>query len=279
MDLLDEMQGTMDAALIKKIAIITMFIDHATLSFLEIARTEDGQRLMNVIPHGRLLDELGRGIGRLAFPVFCFLLVEGFIHTRSRIKYLGRLITFALISAVPFYLMVFPESTKRHGDTLFTLATGFVLIWCVDALAGFLPIEWRPVRYTGHTGKKDEPMIRLPAWADYIAVRVLVFAVGSAAAAYAACRLAMWGGFDYSYGGVLCILILYLLYRVRSLSIPAAWAWLTYYNHNELLAITGFGLIWCYNGKRGKQNKYFFYLFYPGHLLLLYLIRKAIWGI
>ena len=97
-------------------------------------------------------------------------------------------------------------------------------------------------------------------------------------------------------------MILYILYRVRSLSIPAAWAWLTYYNHNELLAITGFGLIWCYNGKRGKQNKYFFYLFYPGHLLLLngkrgkqnkyffylfypghllllYLIRKAIWGI
>ena len=314
MDLWDEMQGTMDAALIKKIAIITMFIDHATLSFLEVARAANGQRLMYVIPHGELLDEIGRGIGRLAFPVFCFLLVEGFIHTRSRVKYLSRLIVFALVSAVPFYLLVFPESQKRHGDTLFTLATGFALIWCVDVLAGLLPLRWRPVIYgspasaetgdkasagktdlsdmqedplgmeeelpgTGAEHPRDVPMIRLPAWADNMAVRIILFTAGSAAAAYAACRLAMWGGFDYSYGGVLCILILYILYRVRSLSIPAAWAWLTYYNHNELLAITGFGLIWCYNGKRGKQNKYFFYLFYPGHLLLLYLIRKAIWGI
>ena len=279
MDLWDEMQGTMDAALIKKIAIITMLIDHATLSFLEVARDASGQRLMYVIPHGELLDEIGRGIGRLAFPVFCFLLVEGFIHTRSRWKYLSRLLGFALVSAVPFYMLVFPESQKRHGDTLFTLATGFALIWCVDVLSRLLPTKWRPVCYEGLSPSGDSPMLRLPGWADFIAVRVILFLSGSAAAAYAACRLARWGGFDYSYGGVLCILILYLMYRVRSLSILAAWAWLTYYNHNELLAITGFMLIWCYNGKRGKQNKYFFYLFYPGHLLILYIIRKAIWGI
>ena len=98
------------------------------------------------------------------------------------------------------------------------------------------------------------------------------------AAGFGICWLAKWFGFDYSYGGVICILLLYLLYRYREYSIGAAWAWLTNYNHNELLAITGFWLIWCYNGKRGKQNKYFFYLFYPGHLILLYLIRKAIFG-
>ena len=218
MDLWDEMQGTLDAALIKKIAIITMFIDHATLSFLEVARAANGQRLMYVIPHGELLDEIGRGIGRLAFPVFCFLLVEGFIHTRSRVKYLGRLIVFALVSAVPFYLLVFPESQKRHGDTLFTLAAGFALIWCVDILARLLPLRWRPVIYgspasaetgdkasagktdlsdmqedplgmeeelpgTGAEHPRDVPMIRLPAWADYMAVRILLFIAGSAARA------------------------------------------------------------------------------------------------
>ena len=65
----------------------------------------------------------------------------------------------------------------------------------------------------------------------------------------------------------------------REIALAMAWTWLSCYNHNELLALTGFALIWCYNGERGKQNKYFFYIFYPGHLLLLYLIRKAIWGI
>lgn len=268
--------GKVDAAFMKKIAIITMFIDHATLCFLEIPRNADGKLLMYSIPGGETLDQIGRGIGRLAFPVFCFLLVEGFIYTRSRWKYLLRLLVFALISAVPFYLLVFPESTKRHGDTLFTLATGFVLIWCIDALSKFLPLQYRPVIY----GREDrDRMIGLPSWADHIAVRAGIFLAGSAAAAYLACRLAKWGGFDYSYGGVLCIMILYLLYRVRTVSILSAWLWMTYYNQNELLAITGFGLIRCYNGKRGRQNKYFFYLFYPGHLLILYLIRKAIWGI
>ena len=109
-------------------------------------------------------------------------------------------------------------------------------------------------------------------------MRAVLFLVPSAALTYGICRLAKWGGFDYSYGGVLCILILYLFYKARDFSLVAAWLWLTYYNSSELLALTGFSLIRCYNGKRGKQNKYFFYIFYPGHLLLLYLMRKAVWG-
>ena len=60
MDLWDEMQGTMDAALIKKIAIITMFIDHATLSFLEVARAANGQRRSE------------EGSEGLPFPCFAF---------------------------------------------------------------------------------------------------------------------------------------------------------------------------------------------------------------
>lgn len=284
MGLLDKLQRGVDAAVLKKIAIITMFIDHLTFSMLEVARDAQGNRIMYTFRAGRVLDEIGRGIGRFAFPVFCFLLVEGFIHTRSRWKYLVRLLIFAAAAEVPFCLMGFPGSDRRHADTIFTLAAGFVVIWCIHALSGFLPDRYRTVpsayQIRGNGGDpvmSPEPF-SLPKWADHLAVRFALVLVPGGIVTYLICRLAMWGGFDYSYGGVLCILILFLFYRVRDFSLMAAWLWLTYYNQNELLALTGFLMIRCYNGKRGKQHKYFFYLFYPGHLLLLYLIRKAIWG-
>ena len=274
---------SIDAGAMKRIAIIAMFIDHMTLCFLEVAKTSDGKRVMNTFEAGRTLDSIGRGIGRLAFPIFCFLIVEGFLYTRNRWKYLARLLVFAAVSQVPFCLLVFPYSDKRHADTIFTLAAGYVLIWIVETLAGYFRVNDylpapRSIAPEGEEEPKDRPELKLPAGFDKKWIRVVLFLIPACAAVYGICRLARWGGFDYSYGGVIFILILYLLYRYRETALLAACAWLTYYNHNELLAITGFCLIWCYNGKRGKQNKYFFYLFYPGHLLLLYLIRKAIFG-
>ena len=267
-----------DAALMKRIAIITMFIDHATLCFLEVARNADGKRIMDTFAWGRTLDDIGRGIGRLAFPVFCFLIVEGFLYTRNRWKYLVRLLVFAAISQVPFCLLVFPNSQKRHADTIFTLAAGYLLIWIVETVAKYCRLDKYLPAAHGRAESYSGPVLRLPGKADHEAVRGLLALIPCGAAAYGICRIVKWFGCDYSYGGVICILILYLFYSVREISLVVAWAWLSFYNHNELLAVTGFSLIWCYNGKRGKQNKYFFYLFYPGHLLLLYLIRKAIFG-
>ena len=281
MGLLDDLKGKVDGAMMKKIAIITMFIDHMTLSFLEVARNADGKRIMYTFPMGETLDSVGRGIGRLAFPVFCFLIVEGFFYTRNRWKYLVRLLIFAAVSQVPFCLLVFPQSKKPHADTIFTLAAGYVLIWCIDTLRRYIVGEGKLLpgyrmgkAEAGSTaGEKD------PEMSPERILRIIVFTAVSAGLTYAVCRLAKWRGMDYSYGGVICILILYLLYNYREIALAMAWTWLSCYNHNELLALTGFALIWCYNGERGKQNKYFFYIFYPGHLLLLYLIRKAIWGI
>ena len=319
MELFDKLRGGIDAAMLKKIAIITMFIDHLTLTCLEIATNEEHTRIMYTFPGGKTLDQIGRGIGRFAFPVFCFLIVEGFIYTRDRWKYLIRLVIFAAIAHVPFNLMAFPYSEKRHTDTIFTLAAGYVVIWGITQLSRFLPEKYRPVpfavRSRGNSAEKrggagpanagaetaagpeaaagmetaavaeaaagpaeDALLLKLPAPLDNLAVRAVLFLAPSAALTYGICRLAKWAGCDYSYGGVLCILILYLFYRARDFSLVAAWLWLTYYNNSELLALTGFSLIRCYNGKRGKQNKYFFYIFYPGHLLLLYLMRRAVWG-
>ena len=284
MGLLDKLRSGVDAAVLKKIAIVTMFIDHLTYAFLEVARDGNGTRIMYTFPGGRILDEIGRGIGRFAFPVFCFLLVEGFIYTRSRWKYLIRLLIFAAAAQMPFCLMAFPGSERRHADTIFTLAAGFGVIWCSHSLSRFLPDKYRPVPSAYQTrGNGGDPIMSpepfpLPKWADHLAVRFAMVLIPGGIVTYGICRLAKWGGFDYSYGGVLCILILFLFYRARDFALTAAWLWLTYYNQSELLAVTGFFMIRCYNGKRGKQNKYFFYLFYPGHLLFLYLVRKAIWG-
>ena len=300
MNLMDKIRGGVDAAMMKKIAIITMFIDHLTLTCLEVARDQNRTRIMYTFQAGEILDEIGRGIGRLAFPVFCFLIVEGFIHTRNRLKYLIRLLIFAAVAHVPFNLMAFPISSKRHTDTIFTLAAGFAVIWGITYLSRLLPEKYRPVpqairknevegdittdveqpndNMTVDTASDDPWLIKLPEPLDNLPVRAILFVVPSAILTYGICRLAKWAGCDYSYGGVLCILIMFLFYRVRDFSLLAAWLWLTYYNHAEMLAFTGFYLIRCYNGKRGKQNKYFFYIFYPGHLLLLYLMRRAVWG-
>ena len=76
------------ADVIKLIAIVSMLIDH-TGAILQSYLTPE-------------LYELMRGIGRLAFPLFAFFIVEGFLHTRSVGKYLLRLSVFALISELPF---------------------------------------------------------------------------------------------------------------------------------------------------------------------------------
>ena len=221
MDLLDKLSGGIDAAAMKKIAIITMFIDHLTLTCLEVARDAEGTRIMYTFPAGEMLDRIGRGIGRLAFPVFCFLIVEGFIHTKNRWKYLIRLLLFAAVAEVPFCLMAFPNSTRRHADTIFTLAAGYTLIWCISALSRLLPAQYRPgpavILGSGEGGTgapadaADADLLQLPAAIDNLAVRAVLFLAPSAVLTCGMCLLVKWAGCDYSYGGVLCILILYVL--------------------------------------------------------------------
>ena len=98
----------MSGTTLKWIAVISMLIDHtAEVLINHNAALTD--------PIWAQIYVLMRGIGRIAFPIYAFLLVEGFLHTRDVKKYLARMLTFAVVSEIPFDLAVF--HTPFTGDT------------------------------------------------------------------------------------------------------------------------------------------------------------------
>ena len=104
---------TFSGTALKTIACITMLVDHIGASCIEAGILTPGldagtlsQDALSAYPLYRL-DMVLRFTGRLAFPLFCFLLVEGFVHTHNVKGYLGRLVLFGLLSEVPFDLAFF----------------------------------------------------------------------------------------------------------------------------------------------------------------------------
>ena len=228
------MRGLSGSAL-KCIAIITMFIDHigaAVLARLLIAGV-DGEFLYPAYVTTRT-------IGRIAFPIFCFLLVEGFEHTKNRKKYALRLLAFALISEVPFDL-AFSSSVVEvsYQNVFFTLFIGLMTMMAFQTVEG--KAEWHPI------------------------VRGAALAV----ILFAGMGLAYLMQTDYDAKGVMCIMALYVFRKMRGPQILAgclAFGWW------EPEALVAFIPIAFYNGKRGWNIKYIFYVFYPLHLLVLYFV-------
>ena len=249
----------LDAGKLKYFACIIMLIDHVACVFLETAHTEYGQSFMYSLPRGELIDSLLRAVGRQAFPIFCFFLVVGFRKTHSRAGYLARLLIFSALSQFPFQKCIFPGTDVFHASVMVTLTLGMLLIWVIDSAdKAFLPHE--------EDQSRDNPF------------GILIFLAVSAGAVFGFCRLAVFLHSDYSYGGVILILLMYLLRKYRILSLFISWMWLSWYNRFEMYAAPAFFLLACYNGKRGRQNKYFYYVFYPAHLLLIWLVRRHFFG-
>ncbi len=198
-------------------------------------------------------------IGRLAFPIFAFLISEGYVHTKSFKKYLTRLIVLALISQLPAYLLFFNSFSDLYLNIYFTLALGLISIRVYDKVKN--------------------------KYASFIMIFILAF-------------LAQISGCDFGAIGVLMILfffitknhnraflilsqfVLMVLLFVDDFTLyPLTIERIFYYGTNLVVTISSLILIVLYNGKRGKNSKQIqlgFYLFYPIHLILLCLIKYFI---
>ncbi len=225
---------------LKLIAIITMLIDHTGATvILAITRhpaiIADPARLAL----WRQVYSISRDIGRLAFPIFCFLLVEGFLHTHDIRKYAQRLFLFALVSEIPFDIALktgWYDPGKQN--VYFTLLIGLLVL---------VGIRW----ITDNDSRN-------------LFLAVIPIAVGM----YVALKIDT----DYNYKGVFLIAVLYLMRHSRlyqCLGGAAAISW-------ELPAPLAFIPVYLYNGKRGLKLKYIFYWFYPAHLMLLYVLKTYV---
>lgn len=243
-------ENGLSGAALKWIAIVTMFIDHVAhaVVYLGYMRTNGfvrGDMAYNIYSVMRI-------IGRLAFPIFCFLITEGWFHTRNKAKYGIRLALFGLISEIPFDL-AFSGKLFDWGsqNVFFTLALGLLAIAAWENIAG---------------EKTDRKWWKTAA----AAVAVLGIAVCAELAET-----------DYGWFGVLLIFDFYV-FRGRLFAMFAGTLALITVSQffgmseTEFFALAACAPILMYNGERGKQNKYFFYVFYPAHLMILHGIRLAI---
>lgn len=239
---------------LKLIAIITMLIDHigaALLTRIIIdkgileAIVYDANGIAGLSQEDIILYygyRIMRLIGRIAFPIFCFLLVEGFLKTRDVKKYMLRLLGFAFLSEIPFDLAFAGKIFYwEYQNVMFTLLIGV-----------FVMMIFRWIENKGlHIGIQ-------------LILQIITLAVGM--------EIAYLMHTDYQAIGVFCILLFYILRDQKVWKIIAgclAFAW-------EITAPLAFVPIAFYNGKRGWNMKYFFYFFYPVHLLIIYLICLAL---
>ena len=135
----DNAQRGISACTLKVIAIITMLIDHVAaaliLRALVYANTSGSFVTSENYDAWYTIYYVMRGIGRMAFPVFCFFIVEGFQHTRSVPKYALRLLIFAIISEVPFDVALYHSwFSLSYNNVYFTLLLGLLAIWGMDFL-------------------------------------------------------------------------------------------------------------------------------------------------
>ena len=214
----------MNVFILKIMALVSMIIDHYGAIFHEGV-------------------DIYRIIGRLAFPIYCFLLVEGYMHTKDIKKYGIRLFIFALVSEIPFDLAFYGKIEFGHQNIFFTLLIGLITIYFLDKKEG---------RF------KNNKSLVLSA--SILAATLLYV--------------------DYSFIGIIYILAFYYYKELPKakrlqkvgLVLLASNLLAGIMQQYSLLALP---IIYLYNGELGPKNKVLqmlFYIAYPLHLAIFYLL-------
>ena len=276
---------------IKLLALVTMVIDHSAYYLYA----------SSLIEHG--LYFAMRTVGRIAFPLYAFLLVNGFEKTSNRGKYLSRLVLFAAVSQLP-YTVVFSYENYSHSA-----ASGFTLLWpwyvVVPAVLAVCAVWYFCVR-------RDASVVSLAAAFVLAAMQlsaggvcllgfdtnvfytlavslagmsVLAMLVNRPAsfyralpclAAFVICALCVLPNSDYGWYGFALMMLLYLMRRSKPMqaAVLLLWCYAEYavrihswaYFAAAALAVIP---VLLYNGRRGRPVKLFFYMIYPLHLAVL----------
>ena len=214
------------AAALQILAIVTMTIDHIGYYLLP-----------DCLPL--------RIIGRLAFPIFAFMLVEGFKHTHSRQKYFLRLLITAIISQIFVYLFAFRFGYSYPHNVVFSLTFALVTLICAEQ-GGFY----------------------------IVAIPLLVLAVGAFECEYGIHGILLVLGIYYAdrvfannrFLRVAAQFIV-LVATMSSLTMESGWVVQLY----SLAAIVPIAL---YSGKKGRRlPRLFGYIYYPAHLAVFFLIK------
>lgn len=205
---------------LKMIAIVTMAIDHiGAVLFPQY--------------------EIFRIIGRIAFPIFAFTLVEGFLHTRNVKEYMMRLGLLAIISEIPFDLAFFGTPLDlRHQNVFYTLFLGIAMLYLMLKTISRV--------------KQVFIMIGMLLLSEFLRT-------------------------DYNSAGLFMIYFYYYFHNSRMLQlISMSCINVFYMGSTQVYACLAAIPIAMYNGQRGPSVKWFFYWFYPVHLMILYILSLII---
>jgi len=231
---------------LKLIAVLSMLIDHLAC-FVWVKDPAFMQVLFSVGSRAITPYVICRMAGRLAFPIFAFLIVEGFIHTKDRKKYGLNLFIFALISEIPWNLAHCGGILYPKQNVMFTLFLGYIALCALERFSD----GGKTTGFNASAAWQEKNL-----WLSIGAIFVTAFFLRA----------------DYGYTGVAFILMLYLLRDWKPVQalvgccmLPMRW-----------VAGLAFIPINLYSGKRGFIHgpiwKYAFYAFYPVHLFLIWLI-------
>lgn len=233
-----------DSLWLKLIALVTMTIDHTAAA----------------LPYGSWYLPM-RCIGRIAFPIYCFLLLEGFFHTGDRRKYLLRLLLLFLISE-PVYDLALNGAWPYwwNQNILLTLSIGLGTVWLVDRMEAVLSRVGGPL-----TGTRRAVAL----WSMRLSACFLGMALAEAVRA------------DYGCGGIALILAFYFFRgKPAALCAGVLLSLVLLIGPIEIFGLLALIPILLYSGKRGpllqgRGMQYAFYLYYPVHIAVLLLMQSA----